>query len=108
MRSVGWHRRACALFKAMILGLIGFQAAIGAATPWDKIVPNTSIDLPDRPKWLSYATADRFPTVRFNQPVQIVFPPEEDNARMFVVEKIGRVVVISNRDKPEPTTFLNL
>ncbi len=108
MRSVGWHRRASALFKAMILGLIGFQAAIGAATPWDKIVPNTSIDLPDRPKWLSYATADRFPTVRFNQPVQIVFPPEEDNARMFVVEKIGRVVVISNRDKPEPTTFLNL
>ena len=95
------------MFHPVILAVICLITGLQAATPWDNVVPNTDVNLPDRPKWLSYGTSDRFPTVRFNQPVQVVFPPE-DNPRLFVVEKIGRIVVITDRDAPMLQTFLSL
>jgi len=77
------------------------------ATPWDSIIPNTALKFPDQPKWLNYATRNRFPDLSFNQPVQIVFQSEYEDG-FFVVEKPGTIRIIEDRDQPESLPFLDL
>ncbi|HEX2854956.1 MAG TPA: PQQ-dependent sugar dehydrogenase [Opitutaceae bacterium] len=55
---------------------------------------------------LPYATEPAFP-LKFEQPVAIVSPPGETN-RLFVVEKPGRIIVISDFAKPTRKVFLDL
>ncbi|MEO6002452.1 MAG: PQQ-dependent sugar dehydrogenase [Opitutus sp.] len=55
---------------------------------------------------LPYATEVAFP-LSFDQPLGIVAPPGETN-RLFILEKPGRIIVISDLAHPTKTTFLDL
>ena len=80
----------------------------GASTPWDNIIPNTALKFPDVPKWLNYATKDRFPNLRFIQPVQVVFQSSYEDG-FFVVEKPGRINFVTDQtEQPEAKIFLEI
>ena len=64
-----WFQR---LFFILVLYINGLPVITGQ-TPWHSILPNTNLRFPDQPKWLDYATKVRFPGLKFNQPVQLVF-----------------------------------
>jgi hypothetical protein len=64
-----WFQR---LFFILFLYINGLPVITGQ-TPWHSILPNTNLRFPDQPKWLDYATKVRFPGLKFNQPVQLVF-----------------------------------
>jgi glucose/arabinose dehydrogenase len=63
--------------------------------------------LPAQPPRTGYSFTDAFPGITFDQPLVITSPPGETN-RMFVVEKTGRIIVITNLAAPTRTVFLNL
>ncbi|HYE31193.1 MAG TPA: PQQ-dependent sugar dehydrogenase, partial [Methylomirabilota bacterium] len=54
-----------------------------------------------------FTTTSAFPGLTFAAPVALVTPPGETN-RLFVVEKGGRIMVITNLAQPTKTTFLNI
>ena len=71
---------------------------------------NSTINLPQSPKWPGgYQLANAFGTNTFWQPLCIAFPPGESN-RVFVLDKIGLIEVVSNLDSNRPTrsTYLDL
>src|SRR5215216_1080759 len=53
---------------------------------------------------LPYKTEVAF-NMEFDQPLAIVSPPGETN-RLFIIEKPGRIVVISDLANPKRSTFL--
>src|SRR5262245_52534290 len=55
----------------------------------------------------AYFPTDAFPGMTFSNPVCIASPPGETN-RLFVVEKHGRIVVITNLASPTRTVFMNI
>src|SRR5215471_6152198 len=55
----------------------------------------------------AYATSNAFPGLTFTNPVAIVSPPGETN-RLFIVEKKGRIVVITNLAAPTRTVFMDI
>jgi glucose/arabinose dehydrogenase len=55
---------------------------------------------------LPYKTEVAF-NLEFDQPLAIVSPPGETN-RLFIIEKPGRIVVISDLANPKRSTFLDL
>jgi len=71
-------------------------------------VANTSLtNLPSNPPQFGYAVNNAFPALIFNQPVAIASPPQETN-RLFILEKAGSIVVITNLANPTRTVFLTL
>lgn len=54
-----------------------------------------------------YSFTDAFPGLALSQPVAITTPPGETN-RLFVVEKTGRILVVTNLARPTRTVFLAL
>jgi len=70
-------------------------------------VPNTTLQMPSNPAGFGYTTANAFPGLSFNQPVCIASPPGETN-RLFVLEKGGSLVVITNLAAPTRTLFMTL
>ena len=55
----------------------------------------------------TYFQTNAFPSLVFSNPVCITAPPGETN-RLFVVEKHGRIIVITNLAKPTRTVFMNI
>jgi glucose/arabinose dehydrogenase len=71
-------------------------------------VANTSLtNLPPQPPQFGYTVNNAFPTVTLTQPVCLAAPPQETN-RLFILEKGGNVVVITNLAAPTRTVFMNL
>jgi uncharacterized repeat protein (TIGR03806 family) len=71
-------------------------------------VANTTLTLPQVPQTFGYSTEDAFTGLTFDQPVAIVTPPGETD-RVFVVEKTGRIQVVSNLNgTPVKAVFLDL
>jgi glucose/arabinose dehydrogenase len=71
-------------------------------------VANTSLtNLPPQPPQLGYTINNAFPSVTLTQPVCIASPPQETN-RLFILEKTGAVVVITNLAAPTRTVFMTL
>ncbi|MEI9864092.1 MAG: PQQ-dependent sugar dehydrogenase [Limisphaerales bacterium] len=71
-------------------------------------VPNTSLtNLPSQPPQFGYTINNAFPTVTLTQPVCITSPPQETN-RLFILEKGGNIVVITNLAAPTRTVFMSL
>jgi uncharacterized repeat protein (TIGR03806 family) len=71
-------------------------------------VPNTSlVNLPPSPPQFGYTIDNAFPTVTLTQPVCIASPPNETN-RLFILEKTGSIVVITNLAAPTRTVFMSL
>ncbi len=81
------------VFCALLLGgpLLGVTGSLRSA-----IAPGTT-----------YATTPAFPSLTFNQPLALVSPPG-DTRRLFVVEKTGRIIVISDVTAPSRSVFLDL
>lgn len=63
--------------------------------------------LPVVPPVYGYAVVDAFPGFSFGAPVGMASPPGETN-RLFVLNKLGQVYVITNLASPTLTTFLDL
>src|SRR5437879_4555950 len=63
--------------------------------------------MPSSPPTFGYTTANVFPTLTFTNPTTIGSAPGETN-RLFVVEKRGRIVVITNLAAPTRTIFMDL
>jgi hypothetical protein len=55
----------------------------------------------------SYTTINAFPGLTFSEPVCLASPPGETN-RLFVLEKGGVIVVITNLAAPTYTVFMDL
>ena len=55
----------------------------------------------------TYQPTNAFPTLIFSNPVCIASPPGETN-RLFVVEKHGRIIVITNLMNPTRTVFMDI
>jgi len=70
---------------------------------------NTTLTLPaELPSATGYAEQDALPPFTFRHPVCIVSPPGEKN-RIFIVEKEGRIQVVSNLDsEPKKQVFLDV
>ena len=67
-----------------------------------------SMDLPARAlaAW-GYTPTNAFPSLIFSNPVCITTPPGETN-RLFIAEKHGRIIVITNLMAPTRTIFMDI
>jgi len=70
-------------------------------------VANTTLTVPSTPPLSGYFVADAFPELKFDQPVGVATPPGETN-RLFVIERPGRIIAITNLAQPTRTVFLDL
>ena len=71
-------------------------------------VPNSSLaGLPAQMPQFGYTLVDAFPGVSLSLPVCITSPPGETN-RLFILEKAGNIVVITNLANPTRTVFMSL
>jgi uncharacterized repeat protein (TIGR03806 family) len=70
-------------------------------------VQNSTLQLPLIPPARGYDSEAAFPGLTFTFPVAIVAPPNETN-RLFIVEKWGRIQVVTNLAEPNITTFLDI
>ena len=70
-------------------------------------VPNTSLRMPPEPPRFGFATEPAFPGLTFDEPVDIASPPGETN-RLFIVERAGHIIVITNLAAPTASVFLDL
>jgi hypothetical protein len=79
-----WFLGFCA-----ICGVMFVTMSASAATTW------------------SYFPTNAFPSLIFSNPVCITSPPGETN-RLFIVEKHGRIIVITNLMNPTRTVFMDI
>src|SRR2546421_8249601 len=70
-------------------------------------VANTSLHFPTAPPTYGFTYTNAFPGLAFANPVCIVSPPGETN-RLFIVEKTGRIDVITNLANPTKTLFMDI
>ncbi len=71
-------------------------------------MPNTSLtNLPSQPPRFGYVVNNAFSSVSLSAPVCIASPPQETN-RLFILEKGGNIVVITNLAAPTRTVFMSL
>ena len=89
------------------LGLMLSLAAMLQAPAWERVANTTLTNLPATLPSLNFTATNAFPGIVFTNPIGIYTPPGETN-RLFVLEKRGRVVVITNLAAPTKSVFLNL
>ncbi len=77
----------------------------GLAGPLQRVA-NTTLQMPSAPPSVGYTSTNAFPNLVFTNPVCIANPPGETN-RLFVLEKRGVIVVITNLAAPTRTIFLD-
>lgn len=70
-------------------------------------VPNTTLKMPLNPPTQGYTHKNAFGSLTFTNPIAIVTPPGETN-RVFVVQKNGLIMVITNLAAPTKTLFMNV
>jgi len=68
---------------------------------------NTTLQMPQAPPVFGYQFTNAFPGVTFTLPMAIAAPPGETN-RLFIVERAGRIAVITNLAAPNRTVFLDI
>jgi glucose/arabinose dehydrogenase len=76
------------VLRCLVLGVWLAAGAAGAQTP-------------------GYTWSNAFPNLVFSNPVCLTTPPGETN-RLFIVEKHGRIIVITNLASPTRTVFLDI
>lgn len=89
------------------VGLLWFAAGLAHAESPLQRLPNTTLQLPPTPPQFGYTLVNAFPSVSLSAPVGIASPPGETN-RLFILEKGGNIVVITNLAVPNRTVFTNL
>src|SRR5437667_49406 len=70
-------------------------------------LPNTTLQMPASPPTYGYSWTNALGTLIFTNPVALASPPGETN-RLFIVEKKGRVVVVTNLAAPTRTIFMDI
>lgn len=70
-------------------------------------VPNTTLTLPLTPPVFGFTSTNALGTMTFTNPVCMASPPGETE-RLFILEKRGRIIVITNLAAPNRTVFLDL
>jgi glucose/arabinose dehydrogenase len=75
---------------------------------WAQLVRerNTTLAMPSAPPQRGFALQQAFP-ITFSAPVAITAPPGETN-RLFIVEQVGRIIVITNLAAPTRTVFMDI
>jgi len=58
-------------------------------------------------KGVGYVLKDILPGLQFTNPVAVVTPPGETN-RLFVVERVGRIIEIADLQNPTPNVFMDI
>ena len=81
--------------------------AATAAGPLERLANTSLANMPTVPGTLGYTFANAFPTLIFTNPVCLASPPGETN-RLFILEKSGRIVVITNLAAPARSVFLDM
>lgn len=91
-------------------GFLMLTAVFGVAQPYglSNRVANTTLAMPltGLPTF-AFVISNAFPSVTFTNPICIASPPGETN-RLFVLERAGRVTVITNLAAPNRTEFMSL
>lgn len=97
-------RRFPALIGIIALTLTGIS---GRAAGLTQRVPNTTLQMPASPPTYGFASTNALGGLTFTNPVCIVTPPGETN-RLFILEKRGRIIVITNLASPTRTIFMDI
>ncbi|MBI1841207.1 MAG: PQQ-dependent sugar dehydrogenase [Verrucomicrobia bacterium] len=89
-----------------------FSLALGISWRWEAYgalarASASGLRFPQTPRFPGYQLSNVFENLAFTAPVAVVSPPGETN-RLFVAERVGRVLVISNLAMPTKTLFLDL
>lgn len=99
-------RLLCVLLAAISELVLLCSARGGAVRPRET---NTTLRFPisDPAAGPQYRTVEALNGMAFEKPVFVTSPPGETN-RLFVVERAGRIVVITNLAQPTRTIFLDI
>jgi glucose/arabinose dehydrogenase len=89
-----------------LASLFGWPWQVGAQGPLQR-VPNATLAMPPSPPTSGYTSTNAFGTMVFTNPVNIVSAPGDTN-RLFIVERAGRIVVITNLAAPTRTIFMDI
>lgn len=92
-------------FRVVIVLCLGIASSWAQPFGLTGRVANTSLRFPVGVP--GYRATNAFPGLALSQPLSITAPPGETN-RLFIVEKGGRIVVITNLAAPTLTVFMNL
>jgi uncharacterized repeat protein (TIGR03806 family) len=88
------------VFLAILAPLTSFSGPL-------QRLPNTTLAMPASPLAFGYTSTNALGSLVFTNPVAIASPPGETN-RLFIVEKKGLIVVVTNLAAPTRTIFMNL
>ncbi len=97
-------------FSSLRRGITAWLLLIGCLGPFSASaarVANTTLKFPPAPPQLGYSLVDAFAGIRFSEPVCMASPPGETN-RLFILEKSGTMVVITNLAAPTRTVFMQI
>src|SRR6476660_1925634 len=89
-----------------VLGCILVFSIGRAALPLQRVA-NTTLQMPPAPPTYGYSSSNAFPALNLTNPVCLASPPGETN-RLFVVEKRGRIVVVTNLAAPTRSIFMDI
>lgn len=101
--SMNSPNRTLGAIVITLIALMGDQV-IGSSL---QRVANTSLKLPASPPQFGYTLQNAFPGLSLTQPLCLATPPGETN-RLFILEKAGNIVVITNLANPTRTVFMRL
>src|SRR5436190_4729400 len=97
------------ILSSAISSLVVLWAVEAGAQPYGLTnrVATTTLRMSTAPPVFGYSLSIAFGNIAFNQPLGFATPPGETN-RLFVLEKGGSIVVITNLANPTRSVFMNL
>src|ERR1041384_5067174 len=101
---MGLNRCAWAGSFSFVFFFLGEIMAAQAAGLTQRVA-NSTLQMPPSPPQFGYSVTNAFTGLSFNGPVCITSPPGETN-RLFVLERSGNIIVITNLASPTPTVFI--
>jgi hypothetical protein len=99
--------RIVRIFRIFLLLALPACVWAGPYTGLTQRVANTTLAMPSQlpsATTNNYTTENAFPGLSLNQPIALATPPGETN-RLFVVERPGVIMVITNLAVPTRTVF---
>ncbi|MEO7299608.1 MAG: PQQ-dependent sugar dehydrogenase [Verrucomicrobiota bacterium] len=99
--------KTCA--RLFLLGVACIFGANSFAQPFglSNRVSNSTLQMPQNPATYGYSFTNAFSGVSFTSPIAFATPPGETN-RLFILERAGRVTVITNLAAPNRTVFMDI
>src|SRR5262249_51761379 len=95
------------LRSVLILALLWASAAGAQPYGLTNRVGTTTLKMPSSAPAFGYRLTDIFDNIAFDQPLGFAVPPGETN-RLFVLEKRGTIVAITNLASPTRSVFMKL